>query len=56
MEEQLTKVLQDGFGLTWEDATPAAVYAALHRYTQQQMEAMPPCAGKKSSTMSRRSS
>ena len=47
MEEQLTKVLQDGFGLTWEDATPAAVYAALHRYTQQQMEAMPPCAGKK---------
>ena len=47
MEEQLTKVLQDGFGLTWEDATPAAVYAALHRYTQQQMEAMPPCTGKK---------
>ena len=47
MEEQLTKVLQDDFGLTWEDATPAAVYAALHRYTQQQMEAMPPCAGKK---------
>ncbi len=47
MEEQLTKALQDGFGLTWEDATPAAVYAALHRYTQQQMEAMPPCAGKK---------
>ena len=47
MEEQLTKVLQDDFGLTWEDATPAAVYAALHRYTQQQMEAMPPCTGKK---------
>ena len=47
MEEQLTKVLQDGFGLTWEDATPVAVYAALHRYTQQQMEAMPPCKGKK---------
>ena len=47
MEEQLTKLLQDDFGLTWEDATPAAVYAALHRYTQQQMEAMPPCAGKK---------
>lgn len=47
MEEQLTKALQDGFGLTWEDATPAAVYAALHRYTQQQMEAMPPCTGKK---------
>ena len=47
MEEQLTKVLQDRFGLTWEDATPAAVYAALHRYTQQQMEAMPPCTGKK---------
>ena len=47
MEEQLTKLLQDDFGLTWEDATPAAVYAALHRYTQRQMEAMPPCAGKK---------
>ena len=47
MEDQLTKVLQDDFGLTWEDATPAAVYAALHRYTQQQMEAMPPCTGKK---------